>query len=172
MYNPIWSNSDIATTYLGMSKMRRQDELKAEHKAPTTEDCYILGKLLYSTDCKILLDTGVRRSFISKTFNLNCLSLHSLPKFVSKTKKYFSRQWPVHRILFVIPVVISLQEYRFEVYTLVSEMHVNLDMVIGIKNVYEIEGVISTRDSCLHFLSRSIPFFPKIDLLLNLGNKV
>ena len=34
--------------------------------------------------------------------------------------------------------------------TLVSETH-NVDMVMGIKNMYEIEGVISTRDVCLYF---------------------
>ena len=39
-------------------------------------------------------------------------------------------------------------------------------MVMVIKNVYEREGVISTRDSCLHFLNRSIPFFPRTDILL------
>ena len=38
--------------------MRRQDELKAEHKAPITEDYCIPGKLLGGIDCKILLDTG------------------------------------------------------------------------------------------------------------------
>ena len=32
-------------------------------------------------------------------------------------------------------------------------------------NVYEI-GVIGSRDSCLHFLNKSIPFFPKTDVLL------
>ena len=35
-----------------------------------------------------------------------------------------------------------------------------------IKTVYEIEGVISTGDSCLHFLNRSIPFFSKMEVLL------
>ena len=49
---------DIVTTYLGVPKMRRQDELKAEHKAPITGDCYLPGNLSDSTDCKILLDTG------------------------------------------------------------------------------------------------------------------
>ena len=33
-------NSEIGKTYLGVTKMRRQDELKAEHKAPITEDSY------------------------------------------------------------------------------------------------------------------------------------
>ena len=34
-------NNDKGMTYLGKSKTRRQDELKAEHKAPITEGCYI-----------------------------------------------------------------------------------------------------------------------------------
>ena len=49
-------HSDIRTTYLGISNMKRQDELKAEHKTPITEDCYIPSKMLGGTDCKILLD--------------------------------------------------------------------------------------------------------------------
>ena len=46
-------NSDIETTYLGSSTMRRQDELIAEHKAPIT-DLYVYSKLLDDTYCKIL----------------------------------------------------------------------------------------------------------------------
>ena len=59
-----------------------------------------------------------------------------------------------------------LHGHRFELYTLVSEIHVIMGTLMGIKNVYEIEVVISTRDSCLCFISRSIPFFPKMDLTL------
>ena len=43
-------NSDIGTTYLGITKMKRQDELQVENKAPTTEDCYIPSTLLDGTD--------------------------------------------------------------------------------------------------------------------------
>ena len=39
----------------------------------------------------------------------------------------------------------------------------NVDMMMGIKNVYEIEGINSTRDSCMHFWNRLIPFLPKMD---------
>ena len=74
-------NSDKGTTHLGMSKMKIQDELKAEHREPTTEDCNIPSKLLHGTDCKILLDIGAGKSFMCKTFYLNCPSLHSLPNF-------------------------------------------------------------------------------------------
>ena len=31
---------------------------------------------------------------------------------------------------------------------------------MGMKNIFELEGVIDLRDSCFSFLSRSIPFFP------------
>ena len=34
-------------------------------------------------------------------------------------------------------------------------------LVIGIKNLFELEGVINSWDSCVKFLNRSIPFFPK-----------
>ena len=79
-----YENSNIGTTYLGIPKMRRQDELKVEHKAPITEDCYIPGKLLDGNDCKILLVTGANKSFMSKHFYLTCLPLHSLPKCVKE----------------------------------------------------------------------------------------
>ena len=31
---------------------------------------------------------------------------------------------------------------------------------MGMKNIFELEGVIDLRDSCFSFLSRSVPFFP------------
>ena len=42
-----------------------------------------------------------------------------------------------------------------------SEIHENVDLVIGIKNLFELEGVIDSWDSCVGFLNRSIPFFPR-----------
>ena len=45
-------------------------------------------------------------------------------------------------VLFVIPVIITIQKYRFEIFTLVSEIHENVDLVLGIKNLFELEGVI------------------------------
>ena len=49
---------------------------------------------------------------------------------------------------------------------MVSEIHDNVNMMTGIKNVYEMEGVISPRDSCIDFLNGSILFFPMTDVLL------
>ena len=55
----------------------------------------------------------------------------------------------------------TIQSHRFEIFTLVSEIHENVDLVIGIKNLFELEGVLDLQDSCVNFLNRSIPFFPK-----------
>ena len=49
--------------------------------------------------------------------------------------------------------------YLFEVYTLVSEIQQNMDIILGIKNMFEIEGEISCRTSQFRFLNRSLPIF-------------
>ena len=54
-------------------------------------------------------------------------------------------------ILFVIPVIIDICGHRFEVFTLVSEIHNNVDLVLGMRNVFELEGVIDIRDSFSNF---------------------
>ena len=48
------------------------------------------------------------------------------------------------RVLFVIPVIVEICSHRLEVFTLVSEIFGNVDMVLGIKNIFELEGVIDS----------------------------
>ena len=57
-------------------------------------------------------------------------------------------------------MIIDIHGHRFEIFTLVSEIHNNADLVMGMKNIFELEGMIDSRDSCFSFLSRSIPFLP------------
>ena len=40
-------------------------------------------------------------------------------------------------VLFVIPVIVTIQNHRFEIFTLVSEIHENVGLVLGIKNIFE-----------------------------------
>ena len=49
---------------------------------------------------------------------------------------------------------------------LVSEIQENIDLVLGIKNIFELEGIINSRESCFSFLNRLIPFFPKEKVIL------
>ena len=80
-------NSDLSTTYLGMSDKTRNDILKVEELFPISEHGYTLGRLLDGTECQLLLDTGASKSFMSKSFYMQCKSLHSLLKFTSKTQR-------------------------------------------------------------------------------------
>ena len=58
-------------------------------------------------------------------------------------------------------MIMTILKHRFEIFTLVSEIHENVDLVLGIKNLFELEGVIDSQDSCLSFINRSIPFFTR-----------
>ena len=107
------------------------------------------------------MDTGTSKSYMSKSYFMRCKSLHSLPKFTSTTTRIQVGNGQYVGVLFVIPVIMTIQNHRFEIFTLVSEIHENVDLVIGIKNLFELEGVIDSWDSCVNFLNRSIPFFPK-----------
>ena len=57
-------------------------------------------------------------------------------------------------------MIIDIHGHRFKIFTLVSEIHDNVDLVMGMKNIFELEGMIDSQDSCFSFLSRLIPFSP------------
>ena len=75
---------------------------------------------------------------------MHCKSLHSLPKFASKTQRIQVGNGQFISVLFVIPVIIEVQRHRFEIYTMFSEIHENVDLVLGFKNIFQLEGVINS----------------------------
>ena len=79
---------------------------------------------------------------------------------MSKTQRIQVGNGQCVSVLFIIPVTIDIHRHRFEIYTLVSEINENVDLVLGIKNMFELEGVINSRDCCFKFLSRSLSTFP------------
>ena len=127
-----------------------------------------MGKLLDSMEYQILLDTGASKSFMSKSYYMHCKSLHSLPKFASKTQRIEVGNGQFVSVLFIIPVIVDIHGHRFEIYTLVPEIHENVDLVLGIKNVFKLEGVINSPDCCFNFLNRSLPISPKECIMLKL----
>ena len=154
-------DTDISTTYLGKVDMTRDTEVKTEENFPMTARGYTRGHSLDGTDCDVLIDTGASKSYMSKSFFLQCRLLHVMPKFTSTTQRIQVGNGQYVSVLFVIPVIINIQSYRCEIFTLVSEIHKNVDLVLGIKNLFELEGVIDSWNSCFSFLNRSIPFFQK-----------
>ena len=160
--NKFDENSDISMTYLGkLGPEEGQDKLKAEESFPISENGYTSERLLDGTKCQLLLDIGASKSFMLKSFYMCCKSLHTIPKFTASTQK---RQ--CISVLFIIPVIIEVHGHRFEIYTLVSEIHENVDLVLGIKNVFELKGVINSRDHRFKFLNRSVPIYPEKELIL------
>ena len=98
---------------------------------------------------------------MSKCYYMRCKSLHALAKFSSTTQRIQVGNGKYVSVLFVILVIIDIYGHRCEVFTLVSEIHDNVDLVLGMKNVFELEGIIDTRDSSFKFLNRSLPFYSK-----------
>ena len=154
-------NSDLSMAYIGKSNMTRTDKMAVEERFTITDQGYTVGKLSDSTECQILLDTGVSKSFLSKSHYLHCKSLHSLPKFTSETQRIQVGNGRYVSVQFVIPVIIDIHGHRFIIYTLVSKIHENVDMVLGIKNVFKLEGVVNSCECCFSFLNRSVLLFPK-----------
>ena len=100
---------------------------------------------------------------MSKSYYLRYKSLHVLPKFASNTQRIQVGNGQYVGVLFEIPVIIDVHRHRFEIFTLLSEIHENVGLVLGIKNICELEGVIDSHDSCFSFLNRSIPFSKRKD---------
>ena len=46
-------------------------------------------------------------------------------------------------VLFITPIVIDIHGHRFNIFTFVSEIHENVDLVFGIKNIFELGGIIN-----------------------------
>ena len=164
-------NVDLSTTYLGRKDMKREEVMNAEESFPISEQGFVIGKLMNGEECQILLDTGVSKSYMSKSYYLKCKSLHKLPKFTSKMQRIQVGNGQYVGVLFVIPVIVEINKHRLEVFTLVSEIFDNIDMVLGIKNLFELEGVIDTRELSFRFLSRSIPIFPREQVIVKPGEK-
>ena len=146
-------NSDLSMTYLGKINMTHDKNLIGEERFPITKLGYTVGKLLDRTECQILLNVGASKSFMSKSYYLHCKALHSLTKFVLKTQRIQVGNGQYVSVLFIIPVIIERVGHRFEVYTLVFKIHENVDLVFGIKNVFELEGIINLQECCFSFLN-------------------
>ena len=90
-------NSDISTTFLGrIGQEESQNKLKAEQSFPISENGYTIGRLLDGTKCQLLLDTGTSKSFMSKSSNMHCKSLHTLPKFAATMQRIQVGKWTMH----------------------------------------------------------------------------
>ena len=129
--NKFNENSDLSTTYLGQTKMTRDTKIKAEANFPITSQGFASGKLLDGTECQILLDMGATKSYMPKSYYLQCKTLHALTKFSSNTQRIQIGNGQYVSVVFVIPVIIDIHGHTFKIFTLVCEIHDNVDLVMG-----------------------------------------
>ena len=121
-------NVDLSMTYLGRIDMKREEVMKAEESFPISEQGFVMGKLMNGKECQILLVTGASKSYMSKSYYLRCKLLHNLPKFASKMPRIQVGNGQYVGVLFVIPVIVEINNHRLEVFILVSEIFDNVDM--------------------------------------------
>ena len=131
-------NTDLSMTYLGKSGLTRKIVIRAEESFPISEEGHTVGKLADKTNCNILIDTGTSQFYMSKSFYMQSKILHALPTF--QRIQVGNGQYVA--VLFVILVIIEIHGHLFEVFTLVSEIHDNVDLVLGMKNANELEGIV------------------------------
>ena len=114
---------------------------------------------------------GAIQLYMSKSFYMQSRILHALPKLAPTTQRIQVGNGQYVAVLFAVPVIIEIHGYLFEVFTLVSEIHDNVDLVLGMKNAYELEGIVDMQDSSFRFLNRSIPFFSKEQMIVKPNEK-
>ena len=108
---------------------------------------------------------------MSKSFYMQCKSLYTLLKFALTTQRIQVGKGQCVSRLFIIPVIVDIHGHRFEIYALVSEIHEYVDLVLGIKNDFELEDVINSRDCCFKFFNRSILIYPEKQVILKLNEQ-
>ena len=52
-------------------------------------------------------------------------------------------------------------------FSLISEIHEKVDLIFGIKNIFELEGTKNPQESCFSISNRLISFFAKEQIVLN-----
>ena len=150
---------DVTTTYLGYESIRITDTFRPKQAFPMHSNCHTWGQFIGCGMLDILLDTGASKSYMSKGFYMRHPHLHKYPKFDSTVRNLQVGNRELVATLFVIPFVFKIGKHLFEVYTLVSEIQQNMDIILGVKNMFEIEGEISCCTSQLKFLNRSLRIF-------------
>ena len=97
---------------------------------------------------------------MSKAYYMCHPHLHHFYKFQFAIRHLQVGNGALVPALFVFPLLLKIQGYKFEVYTLISEIQDKMDLILGVKNIFELEGIINSRTCSVNFLNRSLPIFP------------
>ena len=162
---------DVTTTYLSHESIKITDTFRPEQAFPIYSNCHTWGQFVGSGMLDTLLDTGASKSYMSKGFYMRHPHLHKYPKFNSMVRNLQVGNEELVATLFVILFIFKIGNHLFEIYTLVSEIQQNMDIILGVKNMFEIEGEVSCCTSQFKFLNRSLPIFPLSTHRIKVGAK-
>ena len=164
--------NDVKTTYLG-SYMAKDEPKTFPVDNHITFDGRGMSKAYLSNEIpmKLFFDSGASRSYLSKKFYDSYPVLHDLPKFVITCTGIRIGNGSIVQALFVIPLLFMSCGHTFEIFTIVAEIDDDMDLVFGLKNMIETEGMLNTRTGEYDFIGRSIPIFPQNDLDVPAGEK-
>ena len=144
---------EVTTTYLGRylaqggpRTFNSENAISLDGKGITT------GHLFDKTEVKVFYDSGASKSYMSKSFYDKTEYLHQIPKLKPTCTGIKIGNGAVIPVKFVFPVQIMIQGHLFEIYTIVAALHEGIDLVIGMKNMVELEGILNKRTSSFHFL--------------------
>ena len=148
---------DISTTYLGTDTVMLKDHFVPECSFPIYSNSHTWGQLLGGKPFDLLLDSGASKSYMSREFYKKNPQLHSLPKYKTTIKELQMGNGALASAYFIIPVVFTVVRHKFEVFTLVADIKGTTDIVFGVKNMFEVEGELSCRNSEFRFMNRASP---------------
>ena len=164
-------NRDVSTTYLGTDVISKKDHFTPEVKFPITSTSHTWGQLVGGSTMSILLDTGASKCYMSRAYFERNKLLHNLPRLKYTIKSLRVGNGNEVSAHFVIPVLLKIAGHKFEIYALVSDIQPSIDLVLGMKNMHEIEGELSPRNSEFRFLNRAVPLFTMENFSLKPGCK-
>ena len=164
-------NRDVSTTYLETDVISKKDHFTPEVKFPITSTSHTWGQLVGGSTMSILLDTGASKCYMSRAYFEWNKPLHNLPRLKSTIKSLRVGNGNEVSAHFVIPVLLKIAGHKFEIYSLVSDIQPSIDLVLGMKNMHEIEGELSPRNSEFRFLNRAVPLFTMENFSLKPGCK-
>ena len=129
------------------------------------------GHFFDKTKVKVFYDLGASKIYMAKSFYEGTKYLHRIPKVKPSCMEINIGNGAVIPVDFVIPVQIMIQGQLFEIYTTVAALHEGIDLVIGMKNMVELEGILNAKTSSFDFLLQSFPVYPQNDLKVKPGGK-
>ena len=98
-------------------------------------------------------------------------SLHKLPRYKTNIQGLRVGSGELVPAYFLVPVVFKVVRHKFEILALVSDIKGSTDLVFGVKNMFEVEGELSCRNSEFRFLNRAVPIFCSENFSLRPGCK-